>query len=43
MTCPVNEPLDEFFDALAGQGFEAHFNEIDARLARNPFCVSALL
>jgi hypothetical protein len=39
MTCPVNEPLDELLDALADQGFEAHFNEIDARVARSPFCV----
>ena len=43
MTCPVNEQLDELLGALADQGFEAHFNEIDARLARSPFCMSALL
>ena len=38
MTCPLNESLVELLDVLADQGFEAHFNEIDARMAQSPFC-----
>ncbi len=37
MTCPVVEPLDVLIDALTDRGYEAHFNEIDARMARSPF------
>lgn len=38
MTCPAPDPLDELLDELADRGYEAHFNEIDARMARSPFC-----
>ena len=39
MTCPLSERLDDVLDALADQGYEAHFDEIDARMARSPFSV----
>ena len=39
MTCPVANPLDNLIDALADEGFDAHFNEIDAQMARSPFSV----
>ena len=39
MTCPTDESLEALLDALYDQGYEAHFNEIDARGARSPFSV----
>jgi hypothetical protein len=36
MTCPLVEPLDALIEALADEGYKAHFNEIDARMARSP-------
>jgi Fe-S oxidoreductase len=39
MNCPVTSSLDELIDALANQGYEAHFNDIDARIARSAFSV----
>jgi hypothetical protein len=35
MICPLVAPLDGLIDELSGQGFEAHFNEIDAQTARS--------
>lgn len=37
MTCPEEIALDSLIDELADAGYEAHFNEIDARMARSPF------
>lgn len=37
MACPTLAPLDELIDELADAGYDAHFNEIDAQMARSPF------
>jgi hypothetical protein len=39
MTCPRTESLDELVGQLADAGYEPHFNEIDAQMARSPFTV----
>jgi hypothetical protein len=35
MNCPFTDSLDDLIDALADQGYAAHFNAIDARMARS--------
>lgn len=36
MTCPRTNPLEKLLDELAAAGYEAHFDEIDAQMARSP-------
>lgn len=43
MACSLVEPLNALLDQLADQGYEAHVNEIDARIARSPFCTCTKL
>jgi hypothetical protein len=38
MTCPLSHPLEELLEELADQGYDAQLDEIDARVARSPFC-----
>ncbi|MDQ3954501.1 MAG: hypothetical protein M3285_03005 [Actinomycetota bacterium] len=37
MECPTSHRLEALLDELADAGFDAHFNEIDAHMARSPF------
>ncbi len=39
MVCPHERRLDDLIDELADAGFNAHFNDIDAGMARSPFSV----
>lgn len=39
MACPTSHPLEALLDELADAGFEGHFNEVDASMARSPFSV----
>lgn len=39
MSCPRTEPLDELLDALTAQGYEGHFDEVDARLGQSGLSV----
>jgi hypothetical protein len=35
MMCPLVDSLSALIEGLADQGYEAHFNEIDAQMARS--------
>lgn len=36
MTCPRTDLLEELLNELHDAGYEAHFDEIDAQMARSP-------
>ena len=39
MVCAARNPLEELLDKLADAGYEAHFEDIDALMARSLFSV----